>query len=308
MKKLLFRILIVAVLSVLLLTATFADENTAPILYTDSYSGVSFSVPAGWELKEICDEDVYNITFSSPAISGSSIVYWCGDLCEEDESSRSEINNDSITKEDAAEIYEITADQIEIVYYNGSSYFCMEEEYEITVHGIDGTYTVTQLAHFRDGWMHQFEFLGTDESEGFSDFESLMNTVEYPLTEQENALWIGAVPSYPDPFEEAAAPYAPKDPFGEILENVVTDTGSETVLTAEEDRNGTRTGLIVLFGLAAAVFCIGFTFAKKNRKQRKSVESDLLSINTLTICTGCGARIPAGSKTCHLCGCKVKKR
>ena len=303
MKKLLFRILSLAALSALLLTAAYAEEN----LYEDSFSGVSFSVPAGWELQEIYDEDIYNVTFSSPEFPVSNIVYWCADLCEENESVRPEVSNEFITKEDAAEIFEIAADQIEVVDYNGSSYFCMEVEYELSMEGMDGTYTVTQLSHFRDGWMYQFEFLGTNESEGFPDFESLMNTVEYPSFAEEPAEST-ALPDFPNPFEEAVAPYAPKDPLGDILNAAQTDTGDETVLTAEEDRAGTAVGLVVLSCLAIFGFGAVIGAAKKKKQRQEILTREPRVKHMSAVCPDCGIRLPAGSKVCHLCGRKIGER
>ena len=147
--------------------------------HTDPELGVTFNVPAGWEEKPLSKpRDVLKAKFASSTYETAIITFGYVDMWEQMSplerllSSRATINNDSISKEEFAEMFGVTADKVSLEYYNNIGYFRCEQAM------ITGT--MTGLYHIDNGIMYTFQFSGSNTHAQYGDFEKLLNSVNYP--------------------------------------------------------------------------------------------------------------------------------
>ncbi len=167
--------------------ASDQGEDSDSFIYTDTDSGAAFTVPANWKQESLStDREFIDVKFASAEDDGCTIIYGSTDMWDQMSASdkagytRSDLNNSAFTKSDIAEMYGISADKISTVTYNGIEYFKCETNYTSDTYGIDITVTITQLVYIDNGWMYMFQFGGKSTHKLYSDFEDLLNSVQYP--------------------------------------------------------------------------------------------------------------------------------
>lgn len=254
--------------------------DTEPFIYTDSDSGVKFTVPANWIEKEFNGEREYlDAKFASTKEEGLIILFSSTDLWTEASPadrvgmSRSDINNSLFSKADISEMVNTTEDNVSMFMYNGVEYYKCETSDDKEVHGLSFDVTMTYLMRVDNGWMYSFQFGGTSDHELYSDFESLMRSVEYPVQPTHET----DIDGYDDNYSY----------FG----NIDND---------DDDESKTYTGVIlfVVIMVAAGAVCMVLWIAEKKKRKNK---------HAVSYCGICGQRLPSDSDFCHMCGTKVER-
>ena len=148
--------------------------------YTDDKTGLTFTVPAGWE--EADAPEGLDLRLISQKEEGQSISYGSMDLfaqltdADRKKYNRSDIDNDYYTRARAADVLGVAESEVEDAVYNGVAYFRARRP------GTDAASQkeVIQLICVENGWMHLFTFGGALDSACYDDFESLLESAEYP--------------------------------------------------------------------------------------------------------------------------------
>ena len=166
-----------------------AVPETDAFVYTDIDTNTEFTVPANWYEEELSKErEFIDVKFMSAKEEGMTIIYGSTDAWEmmteeeRDGATRSDINNSAFTLEDMTELFGVDKDDILRVRYNGVEYYQATLKNSTELYGFNISAEMTQVVRFDNGWMYWFQFGGTTSNEYFSDFEQLLNSVQYPST------------------------------------------------------------------------------------------------------------------------------
>lgn len=255
--------------SVKLDASKIEPQNKASLfLYVDHEADVSFTVPGNWEKGQPIDtENASGSEFYSEDYSENCITYWSSDLWEQqtdeekEENPRSVINNSDVTYRDIAEMYDLTRDEVSEVTYNGAEYFKVVTDAE--------TAPVTQLVRFDNGWMYEFEFVGTESDAAYADFEKLLGSVKYPNKAE-------AVPEKEEKSEAKV------------------DKGSYSMIIM---------ALAILAAAGIVVLVIGIIAENRNKQRQEKLDQRIVGV-----CQACGHRLPDDSLFCQYCGTKIRKK
>lgn len=261
-------------------------EDTDAFVYTDTESGVKFTVPANWKQEAFTkDREYIDVKFVSTKEAGCYIIYgstdvW-GQLSASDRAgtSRSDFNNSSLTKSDIAEVYGTTADKISVVTYNGVQYYKGETTKSSDAIGLNISVTMTQLVCIHNGWMYMFQFSGTGESKYYADFESLLNSVRYPTT-----AGVGAANSLRPGDVEAGNVIAITLPIIIVIGGIILIVYIRKKKAEEDDE----------------------FFYTEIGEYKPPAPPKSNSAPSLT-CKNCGQVLPPDSGFCHKCGTKIRK-
>ena len=266
-------------------------EDTNSFIHTDTDSGVTFTVPANWKQEAFSkDREFIDVKFVSTKEDGCTMIYGSTDMWSQMSASdragytRSDLNNSAFTKSDIAAMYNTTADKISTVTYNGVEYFKGETNYTSDAYGVDITVKMTQLVYIDNGWMYMFQFGGTSTHKLYSDFESLLKSVQYPTVSD-----VGGVGS-------------------------TNNTTSNNTNDNTDDSSGII-AVVVLFVIVAVIVVAMIVSRKKNQSEPANYTP---IYNTPTpeppsrpeptiYCTKCGQALPLDSDFCHKCGTKIIK-
>lgn len=257
----------------------------APFRYTDEKTGVSFMVPANREQKPlITGNQILDAKFVSTDGSKGTIIYWSTDLWEtlSDEEkasiSRTDVNNAYYTKDRIAEALDTLIDEVSVVTYNNISYYKTTMDYgELFQLDLEGV--MTELIYIENGWMYTFQFDGTNENAGYSDFESILNSVEYPVV----------------------ATVSEDDEINQELSETEIEEETELLVETEKDSKGSRLIVAVVLVVAAGIGICGiFAYVENRKKKNKHTPK------TILICEECGQSVLEDSCFCHHCGAKIK--
>lgn len=266
-------------------------EDTNSFLHTDTDSGVTFTVPANWKQEAFSkDREFIDVKFVSTKEDGCTMIYGSTDMWSQTSASdrvgytRSDLNNSAFTKSDIAEMYSTTADKISTVTYNGIEYFKGETNYTSDAYGVDITVKMTQLVYIDNGWMYMFQFGGTSTHKLYSDFESLLKSVQYPTVSD-----VGGVGS-------------------------TNNTTSNNTNDNTDDSSGII-AVVVLLAIIAVIVVAVIVSRKKNQNESanhtptyNTPTSEPPSRPESTVyCTKCGQAVPLDSDFCHKCGTKIIK-
>ena len=162
-------------------------ETSEAFTYTDEKSGLTFTVPAGWEESPPSQEyETIDVVFSSQQEMGLMMYYGSLDIWEETPAdgkigySRSDIDNSLFTGEDIAGSLGIPFDDVQKVTCGGKSYFRAEQSQTDDSYGVEMTFDFIYLIRVENGWAYLFQFVGAADSAYYGDFESLVASAVYP--------------------------------------------------------------------------------------------------------------------------------
>lgn len=247
-------------------------EDTDSFVYTDSDSGVEFTVPKNWKQEDFTEDREYlSAKFVSTKEDGCTIIFGAVDAwaelsdLEKISLPRSEADNSLFTKADIAEMFSTTEDDISLFTYNGVEYYKCTLTTNKEGYGLSLDITTTQLLCVDNGWMYVFQFNGKEDHKLYSDFEELIRSVQYPSSQTTTV------------YEDELS----------YTDDKVNDKGSTRATT-----------IVVLILLIAVVAIIVFFISKKKNKK---------TTQEVKYCVKCGQQLPVDSDFCHMCGARIEK-
>lgn len=259
-----------------------APKETQPFIYTDTKSGMSFTVPANWEQGTLSKErEVIDVIFSSTQESGCSIMYgsidiWAALSAEERRGyTRSSMNNSVFSKEDFAEISGNTAAQVETVMLSGKEYFKLTQETTTSVYGISVSMPTTMLMYVENGFAHYYYFYGDESSAQYTEFLEMVESANY-----------GAVANDSEKIYTIAIIVILAVVFLVLIYIVKKKKHLEKVETAQNDA-------LPLPHKESVTIAV-------------SIPTSQTTEETL-YCHMCGTQLPIGSDFCYKCGTKIAK-
>lgn len=164
-------------------------QATASFRYSDDKTGIIFTVPENWSKAQFSqDREFLTAKFTSNNESGLMILYGGYDLWSEMTAAerqglkRSDIDNSYFSKSDIADIFGLKASDVTTVTYSGKEYYKGIVTSTQNVGGLTISVTMTSLFHFENGNAYNFQTNASQTSSYYKDFESLVSSVEYPIT------------------------------------------------------------------------------------------------------------------------------
>ena len=263
--------------------STDPPEQTNSIEYLDKDTGVKFTVPDNWPEKELSkDREFIDVKFASTEEEGLAIMYGSTDLWSQMSASdkagytRYDFDNSQFTISDMEEYFAVGTGKVSKVTYNGIEYFITTQSATQEMYGTEFTIDMTRVVRFKNGWLYEFQFGGTRDNKYFSDFEALLNTVEYP---------------------------------DETTTNPSSNIGS---FNSDNDGNdGTVVGVVIFLLIVAGIVVFAVIYTRKNKQEEIVTsppiiveEDDEIDKNTRK-CPNCGQDLPLESAFCHICGTKI---
>lgn len=263
-------------------------ENTDAFAYTDSDSGIKFTVPANWKQEEFTEDREYlDIKFVSTKEDGCTMIFGSTDVwamtpaADKIGYTREDYNNSIFDTSDFAEMFNTTSDKVSTVTYNGVEYYKCETTSTREVYGLDVTLTMTQLLRVHNGWMYSFQFGGTSDHKLYPDFESLIKSVEYPTD-------INSGVAFDD----------------DISYKTDTNDGYDGY---SDDNSGAITAVVILI-IAAVIVAVVLVLRKRKAKTTYETINNKTDCITPTVyCRKCGQALSLDSEFCHMCGTKIDK-
>lgn len=159
---------------------------TNAFTYTDEGTLLTFTVPANWSglpLSE--DTETIDAKFVSNEDSGACIMYAGTDLWEKLTASeragytRAEIDNSIFSIADVAVMYGLSASEVSVETYGDIEYYKAVPLLSGASGELALTVEMTHLIVVKNGYLYDFQFSGTEESEYYKDFESLIMSADY---------------------------------------------------------------------------------------------------------------------------------
>lgn len=191
--KMLKKIIVLTIVTVVLFFGSTSIEAAAlneNRIYTDTDSKTKFTVPEGWSQKEFYEDREYiDVKFCSDKDPTKAIVYGSTDLWNEVPSSektglsRSDVNNSMFSDSDIATMFGSSVSTIKKYTHNGKEYFGGVFNQTQEVQGVSVNISVICRMYCENGWVYIFQFSGEENDTYYNDFISLINSVNYPLTE-----------------------------------------------------------------------------------------------------------------------------
>lgn len=179
---------IIAVFLLLVMPLSVAASTA----YTDSTTGVSFTVPDGWVETALGEErEIIKVKYTHETEDGSSIMFGYGDMWEqltEDERvgyTREDLNHDAMreifSNEELADALGLNTEGsiIEEVSYNWKEYVKISSTSQISIASYSTDITLIYLIHIQEGYMFMFCYGYMGENIHGQEFETFMNNVKY---------------------------------------------------------------------------------------------------------------------------------
>ncbi len=166
---------------------TVPEEDTPSFCYIDKDSGVSFIVPNNWKEEPLSQKrEFVDTKFISTKNVTNGIIFGSYDLwsalphSEKAGMSRKDFDISVLTKTDIAEMYGTSVGDVSIVTYNKRNYYKYEGRTSTELYGFNFSTNTVALIYAEDGWLYLFTFSGDSTNPLYSDFETLLCSVEYP--------------------------------------------------------------------------------------------------------------------------------
>lgn len=258
-------------------------KDTPQFTYSDSKSGVSFTVPANWEKENLSQErETLDVKFVSTKEKGCTIMYgstdmWAAASADDRKGySRADINNSIFTKDDIAELNGIPSSQVSMVTLGGKEYYKVTQEKNNDIYGINVSYSTTVLTRIDNGVMYTFYFLGSNSSQQYTEFEKMVGSVVYPASSNSSGGTIAVICIIAIIF---------------LLVTVI-------VIRKKQQKEKTH--------ISASKQMPEMPPIEKASETPKS-ETIPARFDEVSFCHHCGTQLPAGSDFCFKCGTKVVK-
>lgn len=179
------------------------SESTPSFLYTDTESGLSFTVPENWTQAPMNEPRQFlDAKFVPNSGDGNRvcILFSCEDIYGNEELqneltpiekkflSRSDVTNmAAMSKKDVAEIVGVKESDVTVVSHGGKDYFSAPTAIRTTIGEAEISLPMTCRLCLENGYLYMFQFGGSTDSPYFADFEALINSVEYPVISSDDA-------------------------------------------------------------------------------------------------------------------------
>lgn len=161
--------------------------------YKDSVTGISFTIPQGWNEAPLNEEREYiKVKYLPENNDGASIQFgyvdiW-GQMSDSDKVgySRSDINHSAMmnifTKEEILQMigYDRLGAEIDTAYYNGIEYLEITINTEMSNFNVSADITMITFLRFDNGYCYQLVYGDMDEKIHYQEFVTMMNSVKYP--------------------------------------------------------------------------------------------------------------------------------
>ena len=198
MKKI-TKILVVVTIIIIVFATTIVPAFALP--YSESNTGIEFSIPSGWHKEELSEERVsIKAKYVHDDENGEIILFGYTDLWNNLSASdkvgytKYDFNNSMFTKSDMAAIFDGNTANVTTVTYNNIEYFEQVVPMSVTSNGQIYSYNRHHLIYVFDGIMYSFSYndpvIGNNH---YSDFETLLNSVKYQTPKQVNILNVGKI-------------------------------------------------------------------------------------------------------------------
>ena len=317
--------------------------QTEAFTYTDKDSGLSFTVPANWVEAPLSDErDIIDAKFISNLEDGPIIFFTTEDLfpglseTSKGKLLRSDIGNSVFSKSEIADALGCKASEVSTATIGDREYYYAEVVVtETTANGV--TISVPMITYLRceNGYMYMFQFLGGTDSQSYSDFSALMNSLVYPwpnesdtgkdpwkqfnlVTILANLLVTVAVYSLPIIIYRFAIRKKPvekkKAKRITIIYGIIAFI-LMSILIFAANGEGAAGGAILLWSLVNYRVLVG-----GEKKQKISPVSELERLGAasdpsqeddlpaITFCHKCGNKLMPNSLFCNKCGARVPNK
>lgn len=248
---------------------TKAETNPA-FLYTDNDTGITFTVPEGWNKIALTEQRNYvDAKFESTSDPGLVILYGSIDFWSEmpanerREYSRSVFSSEYFTKQDIAGMFDTSQCFVNDVIYGGVHYFKINTTEVENVMGLNVSVPMTQLFRAENGWGYIFQFGGDEDSQYYSEFVSLVESADYSGAKKNEYMASVTV-------------------FVVAFATIVAVSAFITMKRRKQNKSV----------LEASTTC-------------DRIEQHIVAQERCCFCHVCGARQPAGSAFCYKCGAKL---
>lgn len=267
-------------------TAPLTPLHTAhsdAFLYTDTDTGVTFTVPANWHEGELTKErDYIDTKFMSSEEDGLTILYGSTDfwdmmsISDRTGYTRSDFDNSAFALSDISEVLGVPVSQISKIEYNGIEYFQATDTVSSEIYGHEFSVKMTCVLRYENGVQFWFQFMGAKDNPYFSDFEKLLTSVYYPNESK-------------------------------------IDKGDTITEMSDSSSSEISVGVIwiVVALLIGAIVVIGVVVNKQDDIISQSTvttptcEDSQMPVITIK-CPSCSKEVPPDSQFCHICGAKLK--
>lgn len=292
---------------------------TEPFEYCNEDAGVLFTVPANWVEEPFSGDWEYVSAAFLPCFNADAIItYSYTDIWAETPfwvrllTTRADVDHSLFSREDAAEIFGISASDVSSVTYNGREYYCAHLLYE----GPAGTTTGTQMMRMENGYIHTFLFAGSDTVPFYADFEALLETVLYRTLPNDysfaNILFsllltivIYSLPVIIYRYAIRKSPVTPKKAKKiTILYGICAWFLMTLILFALGGTEAAGSAVILWSFVNYRVFA----GSKKVRAEAKAQATQTERQQEAIPCPHCGALLPADHLFCTQCGEKLPER
>ena len=277
---------------------TYVPDVTFPSFpYTDSETGVSFTVPEDWvDAKESNQkyyteeqEKVIKANFACAKAPDLGILYSCYDVMEEMPGlfklvgDRSMIDQEVVELEDIIETIPFDVRKSSTETIGGREFYVLEVAGTSELNGVKMDFVETDVIRVQNGFEYAFSFSGTADDPRYADFLSLVESAEFPDTETATAL--------ADKQKESDAPAADGQdaPAGKRKFGFLSLAGIAT-------------------GLAAVGAALGLIIA---RRKKKRARQQIFAVPATPddpakrVCAACGADLAPDEQICPYCDTKA---
>ncbi len=261
-----------------------------PFLYTDSFSGLQFTVPAHWTQEPKTEQGQFDVaSFVSTSLESVNIRYVSEDLYSSEEFldvftpeelaslPRAAVDNalfDALADTSLRNIFaNLCSGEITNLFktsYGGKEYYRVDALIAKELFGYSYTSPGVILLRLENGYLYMFYFTGSDQSPYFADFEVLVESASYPAV---------SVPDQPTQQEPPAKP---------------------TPAAPDSSTSGNSFPFLLLIVPILALLSIILAAMMRKKQKAKTHAS-------YRFCHKCGAALSDNDYFCVSCGASIPK-